>query len=86
MTEVVVPGLGYVELPLATRAAEVVYDVAGYELDSRKVGCTVAGHSYAEDIGKHASGSPLTFARQPLSRVGCTRHVTIQDASPTRSK
>ena len=46
----VVIGQGYVGLPVAVRAAEVGFDVVGFEVDRRKVKLLNAGQSYVEDI------------------------------------
>lgn len=46
----VVLGQGYVGLPVAVRAAEVGFDVIGFEVNARKVGHLNAGHSHVEDI------------------------------------
>src|SRR3954451_2124592 len=43
-------GLGYVGLPLAVAFAEAGHDVAGLDLDSRKIEAIAAGKSYIEDI------------------------------------
>jgi len=48
--KVVVIGQGYVGLPVAVRAAEVGFDVVGFDLDERKVAGLVAGRSHVEDI------------------------------------
>lgn len=47
---VVVIGQGYVGLPVAIRAAEVGFDVVGFELDANKVANLAAGRSHVEDI------------------------------------
>lgn len=46
----VVLGQGYVGLPVAVRAAEVGYDVIGYEVDDRKVENLNCARSHVEDI------------------------------------
>lgn len=48
--KVVVVGLGYVGLPLAVRAAEVGHDVAGVDLDLRKIEALRLRYSYVEDV------------------------------------
>ncbi|MFM7068221.1 MAG: nucleotide sugar dehydrogenase [Actinomycetes bacterium] len=48
--KLVVVGQGYVGLPVAVRAAEVGFNVVGYEVDPRKVKLLNAGSSYVEDI------------------------------------
>jgi UDP-N-acetyl-D-glucosamine dehydrogenase len=47
---VVVVGQGYVGLPLAMRAAEVGFDVVGFEIDEARVDRLAAGDSYVGDI------------------------------------
>lgn len=47
---VVVVGQGYVGLPVAVRAAEVGYQVVGYELNEARVESLLAGVSHVEDI------------------------------------
>lgn len=49
-TRLVVVGQGYVGLPLALRAAEVGFDVIGFDVDSTRVKRLAAGVSYVEDI------------------------------------
>ena len=48
--KVVVIGQGYVGLPVAVRAAEVGFDVVGFDLDERKVAGLREGRSHVEDI------------------------------------
>jgi UDP-N-acetyl-D-glucosamine dehydrogenase len=43
-------GLGYVGLPLAVAFAEEGHDVAGFDIDARKVEALVRGDSYVEDV------------------------------------
>jgi UDP-N-acetyl-D-glucosamine dehydrogenase len=43
-------GQGYVGLPLAVRAAEVGYDVVGFDIDEPKVKRLASGESHIEDI------------------------------------
>ena len=47
---VVIVGMGYVGLPLATRAAEAGHQVVGYDTDSGRVKLLAAGESYVEDV------------------------------------
>ena len=47
---VVVVGQGYVGLPLAMRAAEVGYDVVGFDVDGARIARLAAGDSYVGDI------------------------------------
>ena len=57
-TKVAVLGQGYVGLPLAMRAAEVGYQVVGFDVDERRIGRLAASDSYVEDV----SGEQLTAA------------------------
>jgi UDP-N-acetyl-D-glucosamine dehydrogenase len=43
-------GQGYVGLPLAVRAAEVGFDVVGFDVDEAKIKRLAAGESHVEDI------------------------------------
>lgn len=43
-------GQGYVGLPVAVRAAEVGFDVVGFDVEERKVALLNGGTSYVEDI------------------------------------
>jgi UDP-N-acetyl-D-glucosamine dehydrogenase len=43
-------GQGYVGLPLAVRAAEVGFDVIGFDVDAAKVKRLAAGESHVEDV------------------------------------
>jgi UDP-N-acetyl-D-glucosamine dehydrogenase len=56
---VVVMGQGYVGLPVAVRAAEVGYDVVGYDLDKGRVGDLASGRSFIEDISDKRLGRLL---------------------------
>ncbi len=47
---VVVMGQGYVGLPLSMRAAEVGFDVVGFDVDERIIRALRAGRSHVEDI------------------------------------
>ena len=47
---VVVMGQGYVGLPVAVRAAEVGFDVIGFDVDKARVEDLAAGRSFIEDI------------------------------------
>jgi UDP-N-acetyl-D-glucosamine dehydrogenase len=46
----VVVGQGYVGLPLALRAAEVGFEVVGFDVDARRIKRLSTGDSYVEDI------------------------------------
>jgi UDP-N-acetyl-D-glucosamine dehydrogenase len=58
-------GLGYVGLPLAVAFAEEGHDVAGVDIDARKVEAVVGGRSYIEDI-------PSERLRAAVSRIEAT--------------
>ncbi len=51
--KVVLLGLGYVGLPLATVFAEAGFDVIGVEPDSKKVEILRGGESYIQDVPSH---------------------------------
>ncbi len=57
---VVVVGQGYVGLPVAVRAAEVGFDVIGFDVEARKVKLLNAGQSYVEDITEERLGDVLS--------------------------
>jgi UDP-N-acetyl-D-glucosamine dehydrogenase len=59
----VVVGQGYVGLPVAVRAAEVGFDVIGFEVDRRKVDLLNAGRSYVEDISEEQLEAVLRSGR-----------------------
>jgi len=63
MSKVVVIGQGYVGLPVAIRAAEVDFDVVGYDVDTAKVGWLAAGASFIEDISDDRLGAALASGR-----------------------
>jgi UDP-N-acetyl-D-glucosamine dehydrogenase len=48
--KVVVIGQGYVGLPVATRAAEVGFEVVGFDVDATRVDRLQAGQSFIEDV------------------------------------
>lgn len=58
-----VVGQGYVGLPVAVRAAEVGYQVIGYDLDVERVGALQAGRSYVEDISDERLGAVIAAGR-----------------------
>lgn len=71
--KVVIVGQGYVGLPLAVRAAEVGFDVVGFDTSTERVAALRAGSSYvgdvtdealrdALDVGFHASDDPASLA------------------------
>ena len=59
MTKVIVVGQGYVGLPVAVRAAEVGFDVIGYDLDERRITQLAGGSSFVEDITDARLGAVL---------------------------
>jgi UDP-N-acetyl-D-glucosamine dehydrogenase len=48
--KLVVVGQGYVGLPLAMRAAEVGYQVVGFDIDEARISRLSSGESYVEDV------------------------------------
>jgi UDP-N-acetyl-D-glucosamine dehydrogenase len=58
-----VVGQGYVGLPLALRAAEVGYDVVGFDLDPDRIKQLADGASYVEDISDERLGAALADGR-----------------------
>ena len=72
---VIVVGQGYVGLPLAVRAAEVGYDVVGFDLDAERVAALNEGTSYIEDIpderlGAVASAGAYRASSDPADLAG----------------
>ena len=63
MERVVVLGQGYVGLPLAVRAAEVGFDVVGFDVDERRVGRLRCGDSFIEDVTPTALRCALDSGR-----------------------
>ncbi len=61
--KLVVVGQGYVGLPLALRAAEVGYDVVGFDLDVDRIKRLADGSSFVEDIGDDRLGAALATGR-----------------------
>lgn len=66
----VVVGQGYVGLPLAMRAAEVGFDVVGYDIDRRRVQSLLAGKSYVGDVSDAELGTALSSGRYGASSDG----------------
>jgi UDP-N-acetyl-D-glucosamine dehydrogenase len=58
-----VVGQGYVGLPLALRAAEVGYQVVGFDVDAGRVKQLATGSSYVEDISDERLGDALRSGR-----------------------
>ncbi len=69
--KVVVAGQGYVGLPLAVRAAEVGFDVVGYEPDAERLQRLLNGDSYVEDVSSSALLSSIESGRYfPTGELG----------------
>jgi nucleotide sugar dehydrogenase len=67
-TRVIVVGQGYVGLLLAIRAAEVGFDVVGYDTDHDRVEALAHGRSFVEDVSDDALQVALASGRyQPRS-------------------
>jgi UDP-N-acetyl-D-glucosamine dehydrogenase len=64
---VVVLGQGYVGLPVAVRAAEVGFDVVGFDVDAAKVKQLAAGTSHVEDIPDDRLEAALASGRYRAS-------------------
>ncbi len=62
-TKLVVVGQGYVGLPLALRAAEVGFDVVGFDLDADRIKRLADGDSYIEDITDERLARALASGR-----------------------
>ena len=58
-----VVGQGYVGIPLAMRAAEVGYDVVGYDIDEARVKRLGAGQSFVEDVPSDVLRAALESGR-----------------------
>ena len=63
--KVVIIGQGYVGLPLAVRAMELGYRVAGYDTSSERIDALRAGRSYVEDITDDALNAALAAGYHP---------------------
>ncbi len=69
--KVVVAGQGYVGLPLAVRAAEVGFDVVGYEPDAERLQRLLNGDSYVEDVSSSTLLSSIESGRYfPTGELG----------------
>jgi len=72
-SRVIVVGQGYVGLPLALRAAEVGFDVLGYDIDETRIAGLQAGRSFVEDVTDAALGVALAAGRyRPTSSLAGT--------------
>ncbi|MFM8303783.1 MAG: nucleotide sugar dehydrogenase, partial [Actinomycetota bacterium] len=60
---VVVVGQGYVGLPLSVRAAEVGFDVIGFDVDAARVARLAAGDSYVGDVASPRLTASLASGR-----------------------
>jgi nucleotide sugar dehydrogenase len=67
---VVIVGQGYVGLPVAMRAAEVGFEVVGYEVDPARLEALRAGRSYVEDVPDDRLAAALGAGYRPTDRVG----------------
>jgi UDP-N-acetyl-D-glucosamine dehydrogenase len=67
--KVVVVGLGYVGLPLATRAVEAGHDVVGLDVSATRVASLVEGRSYVEDVADDVLRQCLDSGRFRASTV-----------------
>jgi nucleotide sugar dehydrogenase len=65
--KVVVVGQGYVGLPLAMRAAEVGFQVVGYDLAAERVEALRAGRSYVEDVSDEELAGAIRAGYQATS-------------------
>ncbi|MGQ0830458.1 MAG: nucleotide sugar dehydrogenase [Microthrixaceae bacterium] len=66
----IVVGQGYVGLPLALRAAEVGFDVLGYDVDEARIAGLQAGRSFVEDVTDEALRAALGSGRyRPASSL-----------------
>ncbi|MEA3055376.1 MAG: UDP-N-acetyl-D-glucosamine dehydrogenase [Actinomycetota bacterium] len=67
MARIAVIGLGYVGLPVATRAAEVGYEVVGYDVSEQRVSALANGASYVEDISDDIVAESLASGFRPTT-------------------
>ena len=63
--KVAVIGQGYVGLPLAVRAAELGYQVVGYDVSAERIDALASGRSYVEDISDDALKNALAAGYRP---------------------
>ena len=66
-TKIVVIGQGYVGLPLAVRAVEVGYTVAGYDIDQNRIERLKQGDSFIEDVPADVLTSAFDTGRFTVS-------------------
>src|SRR3954453_1053109 len=92
--KIVIVGQGYVGLPLAMRASELGFRVAGYETSQERVDALRAGHSYVEDIpddelqralaaGYHPTRDPLDLRAFDVAVI--TVPTPLRDGAPDLS-
>ena len=62
---VAIVGLGYVGLPLAMRAAELGFEVIGYDTSTMRIETLRAGASYVEDVGEAQLRTALDAGFRP---------------------
>lgn len=67
MQKVAVLGQGYVGLPVAVRAAEVGFDVVGFDINAERVALLADGTSFVEDISDERLGNVLNGNYRPSS-------------------
>src|SRR4051812_45885968 len=92
--KVVIVSQGYVGLPLAVRAAELGFRVAGYDTSQERVDALRSGHSYVEDIpddvlqqalasGYHPTRDPLDLRAFDVAVI--TVPTPLRDGAPDLS-
>lgn len=64
---VVVVGQGYVGLPLALRAAEVGFNVVGFDTDAHRIASLAAGRSYVGDVSDSELNLALARGYRPTA-------------------
>jgi UDP-N-acetyl-D-glucosamine dehydrogenase len=92
--KIVIVGQGYVGLPLAMRACELGFTVAGYDTSQERIDALRAGHSYVEDIpdeelqgaldaGYHPTRDPLDLRAFDVAII--TVPTPLRDGAPDLS-
>ena len=92
--KIVIVGQGYVGLPLAMRASELGFTVAGYDTSQERIDSLRAGHSYVEDIpddqlqaalerGYHPTRDPLDLRAFDVAVI--TVPTPLRDGAPDLS-
>ncbi len=83
----VVVGQGYVGLPLAMRAAEVGYEVVGFDVDATRIKRLEAGESPVEDVGDERLRAALDAGRyRPTADPGRARRASTSRSSRCRRR